>query len=564
MTTPDSDLMASEDEWDNIEEIEVDLDKLESLVNNYKEPNYEKLNQHTGVRKPLVSVPGSRSRLRTTARLDLVIRYIHLAGFKSISEFLCALFTDQKKSYINICRRFFFQGGFSKVITLWFQDRRSLKLSKDHRKDVVRMVHRWCDDEIRQLERTHCLYQSGANFSSQTWKQCSLQDLGGIYMENCPILVYLMTKLTASSGKNDKKPKSGGPVEYDAATELESEGSENESSAEHNTRGGGVHGPRRPPAKRAKVQQEPQTRKNRQNICTTVLSILLFGRSWRLNYFQSMLGYYLNVEGTHKNCNETLHALGISASYSYIRESQKSNAKALIEELQERVKKECFMISWDNINRLVKVSHETLNNKSHMINWTSGSIIFLKSPGQQNEGFAVEQPMRVIPRNWVNEKPRSHLYGSALMLDQEAVNYYIPMCKGSISSVILKYFRQEAMLERKLPERYKWKPTTLPEVYVIPPRKCDAYILKTMELNEGTIDGTIQVMDEIVRKQLKLDDDALAGRRILCSGDQLSTKLLRVSRFLRNEEREGNNLNWAVAIIGLFHWRMSVLHMILR
>src|SRR5258706_7800452 len=98
------------------------------------------------------------------------------------------------------------------------------------------------------------------------WKQCSLQDLGGKYTENCPILVYLMTKLTASSGKNDKKPKSGGPVEYDAATEPESEGSEIESSAEHNTRRGMVHGPRRPPAKHANVQKESQTRKNRQNI----------------------------------------------------------------------------------------------------------------------------------------------------------------------------------------------------------------------------------------------------------------------------------------------------------
>ena len=75
-------------------------------------------------------------------------------------------------------------------------------------------------------------------------------------MKNCLILVYLMIKLIASIGKNNKKPKSGGPVEYDTATEPESEGSENESSVEHNTRGRGDHGPRRPPAKHAKVQKE--------------------------------------------------------------------------------------------------------------------------------------------------------------------------------------------------------------------------------------------------------------------------------------------------------------------
>ena len=273
-----------------------------------------------------------------------------------------------------------------------------------------------------------------------------------------------------------------------------------------------------------------------------------------------MVGYYLHAERTHVHCIQTLHALGVSTSCVQIRRCEKANSAASLIAIRQRVKTEPFLLSWDNINRLVRISHENLHSKSFMINWTSAAIIFLKDIDMNYLGGKSG-----LPIEWVGEdKLRKRLRGIDFMLDQEALEYHGPMCRASIGNVLYKYFRRQVTEKRIYQgQLIQWWPEVVPQKRVLKVERSDAHVLPTMELNEGTIDGTIQVMEEVL-KVLEIQEAQLKGCRILCSGDQLSTKLLRTSRFLRNEEEQGKDLNWTLPILGLFHLRMAILHMILR
>ena len=59
---------------------------------------------------------------RTTRRLDIIMCTMDKAKFGSLGHFLSALFSDKSNSLRNRCGRFFLQGGFLKVLKLWFAD----------------------------------------------------------------------------------------------------------------------------------------------------------------------------------------------------------------------------------------------------------------------------------------------------------------------------------------------------------------------------------------------------------------------------------------------------------
>ena len=89
-------------------------------------------------------------------------------------------------------------------------------------------------------------------------------------------------------------------------------------------------------------------------------------------------------------------------------------------------------------------------------------------------------------------------------------------------------------------------------------------VLHTISENEGTTKGTSNVFRQLMENQLKIDPELLRGKKIFGSGDQLSMKLMRIAQFILDEEAPGKNMDYLEGMIGLFHLRLAVMHMIMR
>lgn len=538
MSDPDIEMSDAGDipGWEDDIAAEIINQALEREILDYRDPKKGKKRKARGPGKRMVEKVVNSPRV--SERLEKVIRYMKMAKFPSVGSFLYALYCDRNKRHVNRCGRFFKQGGFKKIICMWFDDAR-VKGSAENQQVIMEVVDSLIQKEIRLLERRKELYKRAKDFEPISLGTFEFDCVHDIYERQCPLLLSMILKLTQGGAVGG----GGGGVEGDDDT----------GGAEDNAE---------------RLRGGCSRKRGRMLATTTAISCLLYGRSFRMNFWQAMIGFFLHGHNTHRDAMETLHHLGLCALYSYVIGAEKAHAKESVMRLKERVKREPFMISWDNINRKIQVAHELLHNKAHMINWTTVAIIFLRSPESVSLPATPD-----LSAAWVNEVSRRSMTAMDFMLPQESREYHWPMCRGMLGGIIDKYFGHPARLQRvvsrlvdgvETTKVVSWAPELVDPVRLLSEQRSDVHPLKTLELNEGTIEGTALVMDAIL-EELDLGgvEDDLRGR-ILCSGDQLSTKLLQTARFLRNKERPGKNLDWAVAVIGLFHLQMSILHLIMR
>jgi hypothetical protein len=96
------------------------------------------------------------------------------------------------------------------------------------------------------------------------------------------------------------------------------------------------------------------------------------------------------------------------------------------------------------------------------------------------------------------------------------------------------------------------------------PRKTNHYNLGPILENEGTIDGTYKVIDNVFLEQLGYhQSDDFANILHLIYGDQKTVSLIQaVQKERRGSMLSYDNYDWILPIPGLFHWRMNYMDMI--
>ena len=389
---------------------------------------------------------------RMTVRLGIIMRMLDKAKFESLAHFLCALFSDKASSLKNRCGRFFKQGGFVKVLKLWFADLRAWE--SDAKSVVIESVIEWLLEEIKALERTKLLQRQAKNHEPDFMDQYNFRRLHTIYEKQCPILAKLVGKTMSQIWV----PKVS---QEDVPKEVESEVSDSEKDEESMSE-----------TEILRRRKRGEGTKKRWLIKTTVISLILYGRSNRLNAFQSVVGYYLHAEGVHRGCIETCHSAGISVSYPFIRRCEIANAEASMKIALHRIntKKQPFLISWDNINRMMRVAMERMHSKSHMENWTTVAIIFLDDTGVDlmGPGFPVE---------WINMEIRNSLTGWDFVLDEDAIKSWPQNCKASIGKVLVKWFHNIPQKKRVVDGVHReWEPAKAVERYPLKLKKTDAQV----------------------------------------------------------------------------------------
>jgi hypothetical protein len=103
-----------------------------------------------------------------------------------------------------------------------------------------------------------------------------------------------------------------------------------------------------------------------------------------------------------------------------------------------------------------------------------------------------------------------------------------------------------------------------PQVECLSPQKTIHYNLGPILENEGTIDGTYEVINKVFTEQLGYDpSDDFSNLLHLVYGDQKTVSLIQTVQ----KERQGSTLSydsfdWILPIPGLFHWRTNYIDMI--
>lgn len=103
-----------------------------------------------------------------------------------------------------------------------------------------------------------------------------------------------------------------------------------------------------------------------------------------------------------------------------------------------------------------------------------------------------------------------------------------------------------------------------PTVERLAPRKTPHFGLGPMLENEGTIQGTYQVIDKIFTKQLGFDPAVnFSDRLYLVYGDQKTISLIQsVKRERQHCRNVYGKYKWLLPIPGLFHWRTNFIDML--
>lgn len=75
-----------------------------------------------------------------------------------------------------------------------------------------------------------------------------------------------------------------------------------------------------------------------------------------------------------KHCIEIFHKIGLLVTSEIIRQALQANGNAVLQQVCEKVCKERFLISYDNINFYGKVQNKRVHNKAYQVAYTVGYI----------------------------------------------------------------------------------------------------------------------------------------------------------------------------------------------
>lgn len=216
-----------------------------------------------------------------------------------------------------------------------------------------------------------------------------------------------------------------------------------------------------------------------------------------------------------------------------------------------------IVVSWDNFDYGETVRHQTLREQAKHISATTGKLCighYMPSGGLKDSMFHPDVPLTVDD---VYDSPGNRFDNISIQCQRywiaEAIRY---VHKGAVDSI----FNTLSSSHHSQPVEYP----QFPSVERLNPRKTPHFGLGPILENEGTLRGTISVIDKIFQPQLGLQAPAdFAGNIYLVYGDQKTVSLINsVKRDRKDSRNTYGRYGWLLPIPGLFHWRMNFIDMI--
>lgn len=307
-----------------------------------------------------------------------------------------------------------------------------------------------------------------------------------------------------------------------------------------------------------------------------IYSILAFaGAPQNLNNFATLLGLYAYSTGTKGRFIAMLHFFGLCPSYKTILRRHKELSdtgkviiliqhKGLYQTdhitLQKHIREQArnhqdhLIVCWDNFDYNKTVHHQSLREPNSHLCATTGKLSIGHNLPQGGLNASMFRPLKHLTCSHVVDTPGN---GPDDLISCQIQRHWI--------AEAIRYAYPDLIDElfKDCPE--KWP--QFPVVERLAPHTTEHYGLGPILANEGTIDGTYDVIDTIFRAQFGADTSEHStefNRRLqLVYGDQKTVSLI---QSVQEESDEASlpyhRLGWIIPVPGLFHLRMNFIDMI--
>ncbi|KAG0012346.1 hypothetical protein BGZ81_001645, partial [Podila clonocystis] len=271
-----------------------------------------------------------------------------------------------------------------------------------------------------------------------------------------------------------------------------------------------------------------------------VSSIAFYWWNKRANYLQVMFGLYIYSQGASSSLITVLQKVGVSVSFDSIQRALGALTKAHLENVRRVVTKEMkpFLIGYDNINMAFRRHDQHFDNKDTFENGATATLIVVPQ----------------MPTVEMSEDHTSQLNVEDLHPTKEENKHL---------QDVLRYHLAEVLVRRV--KDFKNNPMPVPVKGQLPPAKTEMYPLPCMHIDQATIEGNRDILDEIMAKATRLNPEWFEKKRVILAGDQLTLARIRSIARLRWDERKAyHRLEWAIPVVQLFHLQMLFTKTILR
>jgi hypothetical protein len=263
-----------------------------------------------------------------------------------------------------------------------------------------------------------------------------------------------------------------------------------------------------------------------------VASIALYWWNKRANYLQVVLGLYFYSQGASSSLISVLQKAGVSVSYDSIQRALGSLTKSHLKKVREVVKREegGFLIGYDNINMAFRRHDQHFDNKDTFENGATATLV-----------VTAQKPTVDMSKDYTDQLSMEDLYPTREQSARLSTTY----C----------YHLTEVLVRRV--KGFEHNP--FPVQVLSPPSlaKTEMYPLPSMHIDQSTVDGNRDILEEIMEKATQLNPEWFERRRLILAGDQLTLSRIRsIARLRWDEPKAYHRLEWAIPVVQLFHLQM--------
>ncbi|KAH7119247.1 hypothetical protein EDB81DRAFT_815518 [Dactylonectria macrodidyma] len=300
--------------------------------------------------------------------------------------------------------------------------------------------------------------------------------------------------------------------------------------------------------KRERKDRSPRDPSKFNHRTTIITSILCYSRaSEGSNKFPRVFGAFLHSNGVKRRVLNLLHQFGLCEGYWGVHK----HLEAVAEQAKETVRR-CGQqldacVVYDNFDYREGVKHQLISNHAEMRSVTTGKVFRgadIPPGGLRKSMLHREVPLTIEDLLY---SPGAAIYDeTAAEIDTyfiaEAIRATYPKSVKSIFS------------KSDIP----FPP--MPIVELLGLRKTDSKTLGPILFNEGTLDGSYEVVESIYKHQFQLDDTEFDNRLFLAFGDQKTSSLIRSMQAEQVDASAAyDRKDWLIGVAALFHLRMNFL-----
>ncbi|KAJ6565075.1 hypothetical protein B0H10DRAFT_1843128 [Mycena sp. CBHHK59/15] len=247
-------------------------------------------------------------------------------------------------------------------------------------------------------------------------------------------------------------------------------------------------------------------------VLSTVICMLVQARNEKASEYQTTMSFYLLACGATRSQFEVLNHAGICLSYRSTLRKVKNLGQERLAAVRKIAHERMFMLIWDNLNFAFRVGQQRLGSNDHFDNGTTATLIVLW-------GFVISDlPLELLP-------PRK----TRLPVLEFTPNDLLPSLEDVQQLEALHRWHIEDILVQGYPilqSRFSDSISEPPSILLIPVHTTEQCTLPAMQIDESSLDGTIDVFSTIFRSSLKMtEDDIKRHGVVICAGDQLSASL---------------------------------------